>query len=285
MASRREKLIENARPYLDEGEEVRYIVSGQTGAPQGPLGSIAIVIGKAKQRRVVATDSHLYVLEGDFWGTAKSKGLVAKFPTRRGRCELRRPGPQGERGDDLDPPVRRGRRAEPRLAPGGLGGWRHERRGRRADREPGDGRAPPLARDRGRDAREADARRGLGPSRRRRLRRPPPPALGGALRGAEGTARPRGRRRAAGAAPGRARERAAGAPAPVAERWGGGAPRVRRGAGSARIRADARGRLRGGTRGADRRARPDGPARRRRVRARARREHCCRPRRRRGSWR
>ena len=78
--SRREKLIESARPYVDEGEQIRYVVSGQTGAPQGPLGSIAIVAGKAKQRRVVATESKVYVLEGDFWGTAKSKGLVAKHP-------------------------------------------------------------------------------------------------------------------------------------------------------------------------------------------------------------
>jgi len=76
--SRREKLIAAATPYLDEGEQIRYVVSGQTGAPQGPLGSIAIVAGKAKQRRVVATDRKLYVLEGNFWGTAKSKGMVAK---------------------------------------------------------------------------------------------------------------------------------------------------------------------------------------------------------------
>ncbi len=78
MASRREKLIEGARPYIEEGEEVRYVTSGQTGAPQGPLGAAAIVVGKAKQRRVVVTDASIYVLEGDFWGTTKSKGLIAK---------------------------------------------------------------------------------------------------------------------------------------------------------------------------------------------------------------
>ena len=86
--SRREKLIESAQPYVDEGEQIRHIVSGQTGAPQGPLGSIAIVAGKAKQRRVVATDQSIYVLEGDFWGTSKSKGLVAKH--RLGEVEVQR---------------------------------------------------------------------------------------------------------------------------------------------------------------------------------------------------
>lgn len=80
MASRREKLIEGAKPYLDEGEEIRYVVSGQTGAPQGPIGALAIVVGRAKQRRVVVTDKHLYLLAGDFWGTTKSKGLVSKHP-------------------------------------------------------------------------------------------------------------------------------------------------------------------------------------------------------------
>ena len=80
MASRREKLIEAAQPYLDQGEEVRHIVSGQTGAPHGPAGALAIMVGKAKQRRVVATDSHIYILEGDFWGTAKTKGLISKHP-------------------------------------------------------------------------------------------------------------------------------------------------------------------------------------------------------------
>ena len=50
----------------------------QTGAPQGLLGAAAIVAGKAKQRRIVATDANIYVLEGDFWGTTKSKGLIAK---------------------------------------------------------------------------------------------------------------------------------------------------------------------------------------------------------------
>ena len=39
MPDRRTKLIEGVMPYLDEGETPRYIVSGQTGAPQGPLGS------------------------------------------------------------------------------------------------------------------------------------------------------------------------------------------------------------------------------------------------------
>ena len=48
-----------------------------TGAPPGPLGAAAIVAGKAKQRRIV-TDANVYVLEGDFWGTTKSKGLIAK---------------------------------------------------------------------------------------------------------------------------------------------------------------------------------------------------------------
>jgi hypothetical protein len=91
--SRREKLIEAATPYVDEGEQIRHIVSGQTGAPHGPLGSIAIVAGKAKQRRVVATDRKIYVLEGDFWGTAKSKGLVAKYElgevaVERGRMSM-----------------------------------------------------------------------------------------------------------------------------------------------------------------------------------------------------
>ncbi len=57
---------------------LRYVTSGQTGAPQGPLGAAAIVAGKAKQRRIVATDANIYVLEGDFWGTTKSKGLIAK---------------------------------------------------------------------------------------------------------------------------------------------------------------------------------------------------------------
>lgn len=76
--SRREKLIAAATPYVDEGEQIRFVVSGQTGAPQGPLGAIAIVAGKARQRRVVATDRAIYVLEGDFWGTTKSKGLVAR---------------------------------------------------------------------------------------------------------------------------------------------------------------------------------------------------------------
>ena len=33
--SRREKLIESARQYIDGDDEVRYVVSGQTGAPQG----------------------------------------------------------------------------------------------------------------------------------------------------------------------------------------------------------------------------------------------------------
>ena len=57
---------------------LRYVTSGQTGAPQGPLGAAAIVAGKAKQRRIVVTESNVYVLEGDFWGTTKSKGLIAK---------------------------------------------------------------------------------------------------------------------------------------------------------------------------------------------------------------
>lgn len=78
MASRREKLIEGASPYIEEGEEVRYVTSGQTGAPQGPLGAAAIVAGKAKQRRIVVTEANIYVLEGDVWGTTKSKGLIAK---------------------------------------------------------------------------------------------------------------------------------------------------------------------------------------------------------------
>ena len=43
-------------------------------------GAIAIAAGKGKQRRVVATDQSIYVLEGDFWGTTKSKGLVARHP-------------------------------------------------------------------------------------------------------------------------------------------------------------------------------------------------------------
>jgi len=76
--SRREKLVEGAAPYVEDGERIRYVVSGQTGAPQGPLGAVAIAAGKAKQRRVVATDRRIYVLEGDFWGTTKSKGLVAR---------------------------------------------------------------------------------------------------------------------------------------------------------------------------------------------------------------
>jgi|SRR5919106_467983 hypothetical protein len=80
MASRREKLIEGARPYVEEGEQVRYVASGQTGAPQGLLGAAAIVTGQAKQRRVVVTEANIYVLAGDFWGTSKSKGLIAKHP-------------------------------------------------------------------------------------------------------------------------------------------------------------------------------------------------------------
>jgi hypothetical protein len=30
------------------------------------------------ERRIVVTDANIYVLEGDFWGTTKSKGLIAK---------------------------------------------------------------------------------------------------------------------------------------------------------------------------------------------------------------
>ena len=78
MASRREKLIQGAFPYIGEGEEVRYVTSGQTGAPQGPLGAAAIVAGKAKQRRIVVTESNVYVLEGDYWGTSKRKGEIAR---------------------------------------------------------------------------------------------------------------------------------------------------------------------------------------------------------------
>ena len=114
--SRREKLIEAAAPYVDEGERIRYVVSGQTGAPQGPLGAIAIAAGKAKQRRVVATDDSIYVLEGDFWGTTKSKGLVARH--RIGSVGVERGGRSlriGERAD-LGPPVRRGRRGRDRGA-------------------------------------------------------------------------------------------------------------------------------------------------------------------------
>ena len=96
--SRRERLIEAVAPYIDRGEQIRYVVSGQTGAPQGPLGSIAIVAGKAKQRRVVATDDHIYVLEGDFWGTAKSKGLVAKH--RVGEVDVERSGRSLRVGDE-----------------------------------------------------------------------------------------------------------------------------------------------------------------------------------------
>ena len=33
---------------------------------------------RAKQRRIVVTEANIYVLEGDFWGTTKSKGLIAK---------------------------------------------------------------------------------------------------------------------------------------------------------------------------------------------------------------
>jgi hypothetical protein len=96
--SRREKLIESATPYVEEGEEIRYVVSGQTGAPQGPLGAVAIAAGKAKQRRVVATDESIYVLEGDFWGTTRSKGLVARHPI--GSVDVERGGRSLRIGDE-----------------------------------------------------------------------------------------------------------------------------------------------------------------------------------------
>ena len=40
------------------------------------------MIGKARQRRVVVTESSIYVLEGDVWGTAKSKGVAARHEIR-----------------------------------------------------------------------------------------------------------------------------------------------------------------------------------------------------------
>jgi hypothetical protein len=44
-----------------------------------PLGAAAIIAGKAKQRRIVITEANIYVLEGDFRGTTKSKGEIASL--------------------------------------------------------------------------------------------------------------------------------------------------------------------------------------------------------------
>jgi hypothetical protein len=46
----------------------------------------------------VATDDSIYVLEGDFWGTTKSKGLVARH--RIGSVPIERGGRSLQVGDE-----------------------------------------------------------------------------------------------------------------------------------------------------------------------------------------
>ncbi len=85
----RRRQAEAVAPYLEEGEEVRASVLGQTPVPTlffvliGPLMLVFI----QKYRLIVATDRNIYVMENSFLRSYKFKGVAYKTPLRSARVE------------------------------------------------------------------------------------------------------------------------------------------------------------------------------------------------------
>ncbi|MBI2709263.1 MAG: hypothetical protein HYX34_06170 [Actinobacteria bacterium] len=79
----RDKLAERMQPYLEPGEQVRHVFTGQTG-PSPWLGALSwlIVLFGAKYRIVAVTDRSITVVNASKLVPSKPKGdaAVAKLP-------------------------------------------------------------------------------------------------------------------------------------------------------------------------------------------------------------
>jgi hypothetical protein len=78
----KQALMDGARPEMEEGEEPKAVMLGQTFVSPlvyfliGPL----VFIFMARPRCVAATDRNVYVIEHGFWKQKEFKRILAKHP-------------------------------------------------------------------------------------------------------------------------------------------------------------------------------------------------------------
>ena len=79
----RDKIAAQAQPYLQPGESVRGVLSGQTASQYLILVGYLPFLLVNKYRTVVATDRRILVLDSGSWSTTKAKSVVAELPRQQ----------------------------------------------------------------------------------------------------------------------------------------------------------------------------------------------------------
>lgn len=76
----RDKIIANAQPFLEPGEQVQAAFAAQTFSQYWALLSYFIVLFKNAYRSVVVTDRRIVVLNTGKWSTTKAKEIRMVLP-------------------------------------------------------------------------------------------------------------------------------------------------------------------------------------------------------------
>ena len=80
MASLREKIIANAQPHLQPGEQVQGVFPGQTSSQYWILLGAIVFLVMNRYRTVVATDRRILVLDSGRWSQTKAGAVVVELP-------------------------------------------------------------------------------------------------------------------------------------------------------------------------------------------------------------
>jgi hypothetical protein len=76
----RDKIIANAQPFLEPGEQVQAAFGGQTFSQWWAMLSWLIVLFKSSYRCVVVTDRRIAVFDTGKWAMGKPKTLLRNLP-------------------------------------------------------------------------------------------------------------------------------------------------------------------------------------------------------------
>jgi hypothetical protein len=76
----RDKIVENAKPFLGPGEQVQAAFAAQTFSQYWFLLSWIIVLVKNSFRSVVVTDRRILVLNTGKWSATKAKSVLRELP-------------------------------------------------------------------------------------------------------------------------------------------------------------------------------------------------------------
>jgi len=76
----RDKIMSNARPFLDEGESIEAVFVSQAKSPWWVLVSLWIAIVTKAYRAVVVTDKRILVCQTARFKTTKIEGIIRELP-------------------------------------------------------------------------------------------------------------------------------------------------------------------------------------------------------------